>query len=252
MMTLLTLSNPAYAYVLPCTGPYVGDTVPFAGATDVPVDVAPAIVWVDSCEDGGSLEIVLMQGDSLIAELSVDIDAGQSSGVGRLLPGQLEPNTEYRLVYTHRWGDELESLFTTGEGLVQGAGGPEVLGFSARAWRQDGGFDLQCTLEAALGEDPDGLSVLVVSNEDGDVRAGLVDDRDGEGGSVEWFYDRVEERPEEYCVFVVQEDGAGVAGDAVEACTEPERGCSTAPLGASLFVGLLAMLLARREEGSPS
>ena len=249
MITLLTLAfADADIAGAPCREPFVSSTLPAAGAGDVPLDVAPAFIWMDECGMSGSFQFALERDGERLAEERVDADGGLF-GAGRLLLGEdLEADTEYLLVITADGMDELtEVLFTTGSGYVQGAGDPELSGFLVDAWdRDDGLVGLSSMVDVTLGEDPDGLSLVLLLDPDGEVLGAT--DRD----SRQYLYGTLDELPEQYCVSAVQEDGSGVRGDAVEICAVPaveEQGiCSTTPLGASMLAGLFGLLLARRRD----
>ncbi len=192
------------------------------------------------------MTITLELDGELVAEEEITV-AGAGTGISRLpLADELLADTEYRLLVVDATWGETEVLFTTGSGQVQGAEAPEATGLTVDAWSSDSGFDLSSYLEAELGEDPDGLSILVLVDEDGEVLSVAPD-----GGF--WYSDRVEELPDEYCLLIAQEDGAGVRTETVEACAVPElqrsggRLCSTTPLGASMLAGLFGILLIRRE-----
>lgn len=240
----------------PCMEAYVSATVPAAGATDVPVDVAPALIWADDCSMGGSFQLRLELDGELVAEHRVDAASGSRSGVGRMpLEQELLPNSEYRLVIQDSW-QETELLFTTGEGLVQGAAPPVVDSFSVEAWENGDGFSLSGSLSATQGADPDELSLLILRSLEGEVLAAS-----DQTSSWLWFNEFSQDVPEELCVELVQQDGAGTESDPVVSCAVPSiesgMGCSTSPLnpsplnpsplGASLLIGLAGLLAVRRE-----
>jgi len=251
MFALLTLSVveakvASDADMIACMDPYVTSTVPAAGATDVPVDVAPGFIWADDCFMGGVMTITLELDGELIAEEEIAV-GGAGTGIARLtLADELLADTEYRMVVIDVIWGETEVFFTTGSEQVQGAVAPEVIRFTVEAWSTDFGFDLSSYLQAELGEDPDGLSILLLVDEDGEVLSATPDNEI-------WHSEPVEDLPEEYCLLIAQEDGAGVRTETVEACAVPElqrdigRRCSTTPLGASMLAGLFGILLIRRE-----
>lgn len=231
----------------PCMDPYVVSMVPEAGDVAVPIDMAPAFVWASDCGLTGEFQVALELDGERVAETRVDAE-GTSSGMGRLLPeADLLPETEYRVVISGGW-DEQEVLFTTGTELAQGASAPQGSDYRVEAWEQSGGgWSISTTLTTQAGEDPDGQSLLVLrDSEDGVLAASGADS----GGL--WFNQSIEGDPQgEYCVYLTQEDGSGLASDAAEFCMAPiieaSRGCTTAPVGVPLFALFgLALGLRRR------
>lgn len=254
LLVSLALAQDEAADLAPCPEPYVTDALPAAGALDVPVDVQPAILWRDDCSLGGSLQMFLEQDETLIAEHRVDLNEGHVSGVIRLDAGELLPDTEYRLTARDSMDMETEWLFTTGSGRVQGTAAPEVTELTMQTWSSGEDFVVYTNLYAEVGEDPDALSVMLLLDADGSLLSAGTD-----AGLV--LLDGREvlaEEPLEHCVYVVQEDGAGVRSEAVEACGEPElqewgeegwgsqRMCSAAPLSLSFVTGLLALVAVGR------
>ena len=255
LLVSLAFAQDDAAVGMPCPDPYVTDAVPAAGALDVPVDVQPAILWRDDCVLGGSIQLTLEQGDALVAEHRVDLNAGRESGILRLDAEELLPDTEYRLTARDSQDIETEWLFTTGSGRVQGTAAPEVTELTMQTWTSGDENVVYTSLYADIGDDPDGLSALVLLDADGEV---LAADTDPEWVLLQAREVVAEEQPLEHCVYVVQEDGAGVRSEAVEACGEPElqdwdeegwgsqRMCSAAPLSLSFVTGLLALVAVGR------
>ena len=85
--------------------------------------------------------------------------------------------------------------------------------------------------------------MLLLRSEEGDLIAASAD------SSSIWFDQIVDVVPEEFCVSLTQQDGAGVESEPVVACAVPEvidSGCSTSPLGASMLIALAGLLMVRR------
>lgn len=251
-MILLTLLDPAQAYVIACRPEFITATLPAAGAEGVPVDVLPAFVWENQCEAGGSYTASLWQGDTELA--SEDFERPDDfAGLERLmLQDLLEPETTYLLQVEGQHGTLAESEFTTGSHQVLGAEAPEVSSVEHQAWRvRTKPWSLWTTVEGSLGADEDALSAVRLVDEDGRVLA---------ASAWEDFHLRVyeaglDEAPEQRCVTLIQEDGLGTPSEplelceAVEADTDLVGGCSSTPAGASLLLGLLGLLGLKRRQG---
>ena len=251
MLTLLiaTASAAADMDMAPCGEPYVSGTIPAAGQQDVPLDIAPAFVWAEDCAEGGSFSVRLELEGEVIAQQTFTT-AAASSGLERLfLDEDLQAHTEYLFVIEDSWS-EVEVAFTTGEGLVVGSEPPVVISASASASEnQDGSYYVYTSVQAELGQDPDRSSVLLLVDADGGVLA-------ASANSPAWMSDAVftETAPEEGCLLLAQEDGAGVRSEPVEACALAEilpyrggvGGCSTGGLAASAWLGLVGLLALRR------
>ncbi len=249
LLTSAALAYPADEDMAPCGEPYVTGTVPAAGQADVPLDIAPAFVWYEDCGEGGSFTARLEQDGQVLAEETFQT-AGQSSGLARLvLDADLQANTAYLFVIEDSWS-EVEVAFTSGEGLVVGSEPPVVISASAAASEnQDGSYYVYTTVQAELGQDPDQSSVLLLVDADGGILAAST-------SSPAWMSDAVftETAPEEGCLLLAQEDGAGVRSEPLEACAPAELlpyrggtvGCSAGGLAASVWLALAGLVALRR------
>ena len=227
-----------------CIEPYVTAILPAQGATDVPVDVVPAITWSDDCALGGSFQLTLLLDDVLLAEERVDLDGSARGGFAQLVfTEELEADTEYSFVVATEWG-ESEGIFTTGSSLVVGADAPEVTDYRTYAQAGGDGFYVYGSVSAMPGEDPDELAFLVLRDANGEVV-------DASNDGV-LFHDWLAgEQPETVCLSLSQIDGTGVEGDDQELCEAPEvaeegcQGCSSAPFSLPIL-SMLGLLIAQR------
>jgi hypothetical protein len=238
---MLLLLSSAFAY--PCMGASISGFLPPDGRTEVPTDVQPVALWTTGCLNEGTLYFELWGDEDFMGSASVDVD--RDAGVLRLVPEvELMPYTEYA-IYQDRWtpGTEAEPVlrFTTGEHPATGAEAPEARFADATSERTDGGWQVNSRVEAELGYDPDALSVLVILDADGEQLGG--------SGSSGLFHleQAFDQRPDQNCIFVVQEDGSGTRSEPIELCGEVERGgCSTAAGGAGLLATFFGLALSRR------
>ena len=250
---LLSLSFAASEMdMAPCMDPYVAGTTPRAGQQQVPLDLAPAFTWYDDCSAGGPFTARLLLGDELIAEQSFTA-AAQASGLERMqLEEPLEPHTDYLLVIEQADWSSVEIAFRTGDGVVVGAEPPQAISTEATTWEADeSSYALDVGVQAEAGQDPDDLSVLLLVDADGGILAASSE-------SAAWLSQRswVSELPEEGCLLLAQEDGAGLRSEAQEICTEAEfleaatgtpfGVCSSSGLLASAWLGLAGLLALRR------
>ncbi len=230
-----------------CGGPRLADTLPRDGQTTVPLDIAPVLLWVDACGEGGVLEVVLELNDAeytVVQEVVVTTAAGEE-GMDRItLAEPLLPNTEYWLSVTD--GRRTTDVpFTTGSTLTQGAEPPVLLAVEASTSSSNDAWSLRTDVTAEPGADPDGSSLLLLLDQDGQVLDVSLDNP----AVLEHEETRLSQ-PTESCVFLAQEDGRGQRSETVEACAgavdRSTRGCSTLGLGAGLGLALSGLVLLHR------
>ncbi len=108
------------------------------------------------------------------------------------------------------------------------------------------------------GDDPDGLSVVLLVDDDGQPTNSRLADPDGVSLFSEQWTDQ---RPSELCFTVAQEDAAGTRTVLDPVCVEADvvrpplvgGRCSAAPLSFSLLSCLAGLVMAlRRRGGSPA
>ena len=250
LLSLLSLAAAdADLMMAPCMGPMVSQTLPAAGARQVPVDALPAFIWQEDCGEAGRFVAQLWQGEELVHEEVFDTPGGQEGvGLERLMLKELLlPETDYLLRLSGPEGEQ-DIEFSTGTEQVVGAEPPELLDAQTQVSRYRWTFWAFTDLRVEQGEDPDALSALLLL--------------DGEGRAVaastqspvvldHYVAGDIADLPEEICHSVVQVDGLGAESEPIEHCWNPEdpglfEGCSSAPAGASLLAGLCGMLLALR------
>lgn len=218
---LLLLAAPALADAAPCYV-YAAASVPSAGQADVPVDVQPAILF-EGCGQA-SYAIALLDADTgtEITRASYTWD-----GVNRLgelpLPTPLAADHAYDLVVLD--GDfAAETIsFTTGSAETQGfAGGPTGEGVEGQVTFN--GATLFATLEVAPVVDPDGSSLLLVTDPavSGSVIGGAGDLVGAD--TVNVFAQRpAEADPGSWCLDLWQRDARGERHAGVLNCLEVEE-----------------------------
>ena len=222
-----------------CSNSGATGVVPESGAIEVPVDVAPAV--------------------------TVDLWCGVASATRdaaallRLAPDEdLQPDTTYvfRAAPQIYGGTETIVSFTTGSESTVGAE-PPTTGDAQATWYRDFGT-LSGTIEVVAGDDPDGLSVVLLVDDDGQPTNSRLADPDGVSLFSEQWTDQ---RPSELCFTVAQEDAAGTRTVLDPVCVEADvvrpplvgGRCSAAPLSFSLLSCLAGLVMAlRRRGGSPA
>jgi uncharacterized protein (TIGR03382 family) len=244
LLTLLSFASAdADMMLAPCMGPVVTATLPAAGATEVPVDALPAFVWHEDCGEAGDFKAELYLEGELVFEQHFPTAGGV--GLERLeLDATLQPDSEY-LLHLSGVDQDLDVEFSTGQGAIQGAEAPTLVSVGTEAWKDGGLFYLYTDVEATTGADPDSLSALMLLDEQGELVDVDVQPRS-------WLSASSTSRslPEELCFSLVQVDGLGAQSEPLETCSAPvfegRMGCSSAPVGASMLAGLLALLLTVR------
>lgn len=270
MTTLLfALLSPAYAEAFaadvaapePCAGATPSFSVPAAGATDVPVNIQPAMVFsTDGCS---SSYWTLTLTDSEGAEVAT-LSGDPGNGLLELpLSEPLLPDSAYLFTaLAEDGGSELvEAAFTTGssEATLHGIV-PEVIDLGAMWFESDGSVVINPTV--AYGEVPGGE--LIARWNDGppdQVGSSVVHRRDSAGAEAESRYTSqvfTDVRPEEWCVFAETRELDGTWNTGEELCAEPLVGvvgeeptacsCSVGGEAAGAWVGLVgaAALIRRR------
>ncbi len=237
-----------------CSNSGATGVVPESGAIEVPVDVAPAVT-VDLWCGGESYELSLeTEGGEVVASATRD-----AAALLRLAPDEdLQPDTTYvfRAAPQIYGGTETIVSFTTGSESTVGAE-PPTTGDAQATWYRDFGT-LSGTIEVVAGDDPDGLSVVLLVDDDGQPTNSRLADPDGVSLFSEQWTDQ---RPSELCFTVAQEDAAGTRTVLDPVCVEADvvrpplvgGRCSAAPLSFSLLSCLAGLVMAlRRRGGSPA
>ncbi|MDP2316645.1 MAG: hypothetical protein Q8P41_27370 [Pseudomonadota bacterium] len=262
MILLLLVSAPAHAYAVMeafCSGLVVADTVPSAGATDVPVDTRLALVFGDGgCEpaSGWTATLADAAGTDLPLGLGPGSDEPDDTWLIELYTEEgLASETEYVLTMTPPDAGEVAELgFTTGTGTVAGLTGVPSLRVEEARWssESDRSYSGLVTLDLAMEptEDPDGLSVIQVKDADRErgIQSFRVPEAGAMGVTVNWMDGR---RPREVCPQVRQIDGAGVATEWSEPQCASVPLCGTASGPPALALVLLGLLAAARRTVRP-
>lgn len=256
-LALATLvAHAAPAADVACMPLQITDTVPAANAVDVPIDANLTVLFDGNC--GGSsqwlIEVVDSTGTAVVSETwdwdgsapalaTIDPDADMPANSALTL--RATPNGGY-------YGSEiLEVPFTTGDALVQGVVGQPIVVMTGATWYTEMQF-AEAVLDITPGEDPDHLSVIKVEAN------GVVQYLPGTAPMIGQYFSWSEAtRPAELCVTVTQIDGAGAAGDPVEACAVPviqhaTGGCLgggdtvAVPMQALMLLGGLGLIRRRK------
>ncbi|MCB9675963.1 MAG: hypothetical protein H6737_12645 [Alphaproteobacteria bacterium] len=252
MILVVALSTPASALAAVDTGLYCGDTsarpLPAHGATDVPTDIAPFLVWGCSPWDfpvtvtltGPDSPVPIHQGEYELRDFLV------TEGDLTLEPtwDMLAPDTTYTLVVAAGGQGPQTVRFTTGSGpAVPAEGLPTLRTEYAGQDDRRGNHPLEVELRV------DGVSgpfATWLVEEDGRARARLYEA--GRTSAHAWPGER---RQREVCLTVKERDSRGVwRGPSDPSCVSVtrRRGCAhTQPvLGGALLLPLLLAVRRRR------
>jgi hypothetical protein len=174
-----------------------------------------------------------------------------AEGILSMTPAvELDPGTDYTLqaIPQEGWGEVSEIGFTTGSGHVVGISGVPSVAITAASWERST-FTLTDDYTATAAEDPDALSVLVLSDPDSSVtpwafaapRTGTTERRATLDATS---------FPAQACLAITQIDGLGERTDGETSCADVERiGCDAAGgrgLGGVLGIAALGLSLVRR------
>lgn len=207
--------------------------VPEAGMDEVPLDVAPALVFSGCFED--TVVVELRDAETGLSVSSVSYTWSAEDVLAAPPPtGGLEMDRAYSLVSWHEpdWPDHSVDFMTGVELTVGVEGLPEVAATGGPAsWF---GADLSARIRATAAPDPDGLSMLLVR--DPELPGQVLSAAPYSEGEVELSVRRVREQmPEQWCLEVVQRDGAGREGEAQTVCFEVESALEEDGGGCNLF-----------------
>lgn len=216
-------------------------TVPASGATDVPIDLAPALVFVGDCGIDAPITLALRTPaqPEPVFEQEFTYDAFVQSGTAWLLEpswGVLEPDTAYTVEITSSFAESRQFGFTTGSRQAEPLSGvlPGVsIAFASQRRESSYAFPLELELDLTTAGPDAGLFLVRT----GDDARGLLVVPDGGVATIGWT---ASEWTREVCVTVVERDAFGTwHGPSDEACAEVEgaRGCMHAPP----WLGLLAL-----------
>jgi hypothetical protein len=252
MMLALLLTRPTFAIPadVECATATLVDSLPRQGDVDVPIDIAPLLVFDQgSCGPAFPLIVQLKAGESLIDERRYESGGLGIAGTWTVdldLP-ELSPNTAYVLDVQSEWAGEQALLgFTTGSApAAPRVGLPEATLESVDQIDLDGIVQVDATLQITPVH-PSSSAVVVRAN--GVERAFVLVDGPGEY-SVSWVDI---DRSDEVCVSVVERDDLGAwIGPSDESCMpggpliDGARGCSHTPAWTGLFA-LLPLAFVRR------
>lgn len=220
-LLLLALLSPAHALAVEDCILVPSFGVPGAGMDEVPLDVAPAFVFSGCSQD--TVTVALLDAETGLTLSSVPYTwDGEDVFAAPPPTGGLEMDHAYSFVTWHEpdWPDHSVDFMTGVELTVGVEGVPEVAPPELPAsWF---GADLQTRIHATAAPDPDGLSLLLVRDPElpGQVLAAAAYAE----GEVEIAVRRTREQmPTEWCLEVVQRDGAGREGEAQPVCFEVEE-----------------------------
>ena len=235
---ILALLQPAAAYVIVEDWCLETMTWPSSGDTDVPVDLVPALAV---CNNGGAYHHSLSEDDEPVVDEELVVE-----GVTDLveLDWELAPNTDYHLLLSPEFSEEIELRFRTGERSVERSDGTPTVS-TDHHWERlrDRG---SVTFDAAPAEQPEGERALFdLLHPDGELEARLVQERTGANVAFDrWFFD---EPAGEVCFRVSQRQLDGSRLESELTC-EVQDGCSTTGAAALGLPAAFALLGLRRRQ----
>lgn len=249
LLTLTALARPAeLAAPEECVVAQLSSSLPASGATEVPVDVVPFLVFEGNCGPAVPLTLTLsVAGGATVSQTQVDFAAFELAGETWLLEPtfpELEPSTDYVLDIASEWDEPRSVSFTTGNDAASPlpAGSTPTLTLDSLDIEKDGfgGFLVSTEISLAAAGGGDGISMV---RQDGEPRAILPTTESS--ATLEWWTDS---RPSEVCLSVIERDATGIwHGPSEESCMKSSGlGCShTPPWLAGVFV--LPLLGLRRQ-----
>ncbi|MEZ4316012.1 MAG: hypothetical protein R3F61_00840 [Myxococcota bacterium] len=238
-----------------CAIAALSESIPADGATGVPVDIAPLLVFRGSCGVAAPYNLrVYLASDPItpVHEDVYDFAAFEPAGESWLLEadfGTLLPDTAYDIEMESEWGERVLLGFTTGSGTIDPVvGGVPGITLDYASQVAHGGGLYTTEVEVTVTSVGSGDGVYRI-REDGFDRAVVLASGASDTVSLSWSSF---EKQKEICVSVIERDGAGSwFGPSELSCVSVERssGCShTAPwLAGWLIVPLLG--LRRRASG---
>lgn len=254
LLTLFASADPAFIPAdedIACYVEFTG-VVPFAGATDVPIDtIIRAVPSGEAC-GAQDLTFTLTEGETVLEPVVVSFEVGVWVSFPEV---ELKPSTDYQASFYTDMG-QLDIAFTTGtqESPAPLAPDFELDDLLAEEYGDRIGIYMSAPFYADT-KDPSGLSTVRVTLENRLDRSfssgtGMVDD------AVHWVEDDV---PAEVCLSAVTANPAGVESEPTIACAEPDytlypslegngQGCNCSSTGSAgwLVLGLVPALLFRR------
>lgn len=238
---MLLLLPFAHAYTILCNGLQVVGTVPAAGATDVPIDARPALVFTDGCPTTTGFTVELTGPEGAVPG-SFDASDLASTHLLELFPdAELAPDTDYTLSFGSETTERTTVAFRTGADRVEPLTGEPAVVTSELRWAAKN-LNVQATIHAI--PDPTGLSVLTVTDGVHGSNAFLAEADGPTDIDLSWAQAT---RPEETCLTIAQIDGAGRRTEGVSGDCEPVPLCATSPAAGALAaaLGALAAVLRR-------
>ena len=222
----------------------------------VPPDARLPVRITAGCGAWGSTVVSVhkVDGEGVEEEVHAVEVSLESYEVFTVLTPTLDPETEYTLSVDR--SPDPPVTFTTGtaDAVGMGEGSPSAELTAVDAYEEDGTYYVVATVEVTAVADPDGLSVIEVSNKGGEGVRGLP----GRATEPLILYPPGLERTDlsEVCFTITQTDSTEVSRTG-EVCgtptvvVDPARtcGCSTpgSYSGAGGFLGLLLIGLSRRQ-----
>lgn len=267
MLTIVSLlsASPALAQdtaALPATTDCglatLSQSVPADGATDVPIDLAPLLLFEGACDIPAPYTVSLfLTGGTVPLRTDVyDVPAFQTVGGTALLEpdlGALQADTAYTVELQDGFGGLQQIAFETGSGSVPTITGaaPGVTIDDARRTGFEQGFnEVRVGLTLTSAADDPSMSTYIVRS-GGLQRSALLATGPTDSISIGWSVDAP---LDEVCVSVVERDGSGTwHGPSDDVCADlassSSSGCSTTgfpPSALRVLGGLLAFPLLRR------
>lgn len=251
LLLLALLPSPAHAEPaaaamdVACFGPAPTDSIPATGATDVPLDVSPVVVFNEDCGTA-TWTLVLTRGDDGVEITRTEATVGTIAELA--VPSLLDPETAYVLTLTDTSEREHVIGFTTGTAESEASASPVVTAVGGGWTESDRMVEF-----FAYGTPGAHEALLEFVDDDGDV-VGAAIVRAGEDVSAVWSRSRPRP-PEEVCVSLAQRDVAGEWTESEILCDEVDvvnedttpRYCSSAAGGApAVFTAILAALAGLR------
>jgi len=253
LLTLFLASALADAAPEECSPATLSQSIPAAEAVNVPIDIAPLLIFRGNCGLSASYTVRLTASGDPTPLFETTYDASDFAIAGEndslLEPdfGLLTADTDYIVQVTNDFGEDRQFGFSTGQGVVEPitTGLPTVQIESAQQDKLSRDFyynqiDLSITSAGA------GDGAYIISREGVEIGA-LVATGPTTPYTIFWNDSTLEDR---MCVTVVERDPSGaLVGPSAESCAEvtASRGCShTSPwLAGWMILPLLGLRRSR-------
>ncbi len=265
LASMLALSPSALAQdtaaapaTMDCALATLSQSLPADGATNVPFDVAPVLLFEGTCGVPAPYTVSLYRaGETDPARTDVyDFAAFQTAGAATLLEldvGSLDEDTAYTLELSTDFGDVETIAFETGSSAtptISGAAPAIAIDDATQSQFEQGWSEIRVDLTLTSAADDPSLSTYIVRS-GGFERTVLLATGASDTTSLAWG---VDDPLDEVCVTAIERDGTGSwHGPSEEVCADLDTGSSgcsasgVAPSALSLLAGLLLPLARRRD-----